>query len=289
MDIAKLVHYLGQNNLKDSEACYLSDFVLDLQDDLEKALSDVSRLKLEHRLSYEEADRLFGENEKAQAKIDSLNSKYHLFQKQLEDQFGEIEILRKENKKYADQVSSLQIRLSLSAVKTSSLNLKLEMHDLKKAEEMNLLQESMKKLRDSNLDIAKKSEEKAKKVRKEQKVAEDFASSLQTKLEESLSEQKLLLHRIQKLDIEVFESNLDGFANLFESECAESNMEKIDFIPKQRHEEKCLPVHHFRAVSLHEQLVSSVMGSIDKHYRNRGFGKYCRYLENNFPDTCCIL
>ena len=93
MDIDKLVNYLGQNNLKDSEACYLSDFVLDLQDDLEKALSDVSRLKLEHRLSYEEADRLFGENEKAQTKIDSLQSKCHISKKQLEDQLVEIEIL----------------------------------------------------------------------------------------------------------------------------------------------------------------------------------------------------
>ena len=46
MDIDKLLHYLGQNNLKDSEAYYLSDFVLDLQDDLEKAKNDVSRLKI---------------------------------------------------------------------------------------------------------------------------------------------------------------------------------------------------------------------------------------------------
>ena len=44
MDIDELVHYLGQNNLKDSKACYLSGFVLDLQDDLEKALNDVSML-----------------------------------------------------------------------------------------------------------------------------------------------------------------------------------------------------------------------------------------------------
>ena len=80
MDIDKLVHYLGQNNLKDSEACYLSDFVLDLQDDLEKAKNDVSRLKIEHSLSYEEADHLFVKNEEAQTKIDSLKSKLHLSQ-----------------------------------------------------------------------------------------------------------------------------------------------------------------------------------------------------------------
>ena len=102
-------------------------------------------------------------------------------------------------------------------------------------------------------------------------------------------EQKQLLHRIQKLDIEVFEANLDGFANFLSLNVPNQIWKKIDFIPKQSLIEKCLPVHHFRAVSLHEQLVSSVMESIDKHYRNRGFGKYCRYLENNFPDTYCIL
>ena len=28
---------------------------------------------------------------------------------------------------------------------------------------------------------------------------------------------------------------------------------------------------------------------IDKHYLNRGFEKYFRYVENNFPGTCFIL
>ena len=126
-------------------------------------------------------------------------------------------------------------------------------------------------------------------VRKEQQEAQDFASKLQAEFEKSLSEQKRLLHQIQRLEMEVFDSNLEGFSNLFELECPGQNLEKIDLIPKQSHKEKCLPVHHFRAVSLHEQLVSAVIDSIDNHYRNRGFGKYCRYLENNFPDTCCIL
>ena len=289
MDIDKLVHYLGQNNLKDSEACYLSDFVLDLQDDLEKALNDVSRLKVEHRLSYEEADRLFVKNEEAQNKIDSIKSKLELSQKQLEDQLGEIKMLKKENKKYADEVSSLQSRLSISAVHTSSLNLKLELHDSKKAEEIDLLQKSIKEMQNTNSDIVKKSEEKTKTIRKEQKLAQDFAANLQCKLEKSLIEQKRLLHHIQKLEIEVFDANFEGFSTLFEPECPEPNLEKIDSIPNQIPKETCLPVQHFRAFSQHEQLVSSVMESIDKHYRNRGFGKYFRYVENNFPGTCCIL
>ena len=51
MNIGQLVSYLAESNLNDYEAQYLSEFVLDLQNDLEKALNDVSRLELEHHLS----------------------------------------------------------------------------------------------------------------------------------------------------------------------------------------------------------------------------------------------
>ena len=106
-------------------------------------------------------------------------------------------------------------------------------------------------------------------VRKEQEEVQDFASKLQAELEKSLSEQNRFLNHIQKLEVEVFDAHLKGFSYLFEPDCPEPNLKKIDFIPIQSQKEKCLPVRHFRAVSLHEQLVST--DSNDKHYMNRGF------------------
>ena len=78
MDINKYVHYLGQNTLNDSEAQYLYEKVLDLQDDLEKTLNDVSMLEIEHRLSYEETDRLFVQNMKNRNEIETLKTKLHV-------------------------------------------------------------------------------------------------------------------------------------------------------------------------------------------------------------------
>ena len=79
MNIDQFVSYLAEKNLNDSEAQYLSEFVLDLQSDLKKALNDVSRLEIEHRLSFEEADRLFNENEKVKNEKEALKTRLHLF------------------------------------------------------------------------------------------------------------------------------------------------------------------------------------------------------------------
>ena len=141
-------------------------------------------------------------------------------------------------------------------------------------------------LRAENADLILKSSTELNKLEKEKHEIEARVLKLQSDLEQSRLDQARLLKRVQKLDITVLEVNLEGFSNLFE--CIEQNLEK-DFVPKHPSKETCLSVQHFRVVSEHEQFVSSVMESIDKHYRSRGFGKYCRYLENNFPDTCCIL
>ena len=103
MDIDKLVHYLGQNTLNDSEAHYLSEKVLDLQDDLENALNDVSRLEIEHKLSQEEADRLFNENEKVKNEIEAPKTRLHLFQKDICVQSVEIEELQQKAINFANK------------------------------------------------------------------------------------------------------------------------------------------------------------------------------------------
>ena len=141
-------------------------------------------------------------------------------------------------------------------------------------------------LRAENADLILKSSIALKEFEKEKQDIEAKVLQLQTDLEQSQIEQAKLSRRVQELDITVLEINLEGFSNLFD--CLEQNLEN-DFVHKHDPVEKHLPVQHFRAFSQHEKLVSSVMESIDRHYRNRGFGKYCRYLENNFPDTCCIL
>ena len=141
-------------------------------------------------------------------------------------------------------------------------------------------------LRAENEDLTLKSSTQLAKLEKDKQDIEVLVAKLQIELEQSLKEQAKLFKRVQNLDIQVLEVNLEGFSNLFE--CFEQNLEK-DFVPKHPSKGTCLSVQHFRVVSEHEQLVSSVMQSIDKHYRNRGFGKYFSYVENNFPGTCCIL
>ena len=71
-----------------------------MQNDLKKALNDVSRLEIEHRLLFEEADRLFRENMKSQYEIDVLKSKPHISKTALESQFGENEKLKQIAMKY---------------------------------------------------------------------------------------------------------------------------------------------------------------------------------------------
>ena len=94
MDIDELVRFLQKNILSNSEAHRLSEVVLNLRYDLEKALNDVSRLEIEHRLSYEEADRLFVQNFKNVNEIETLKTKLHVSKTELEAQLVEKEKLK---------------------------------------------------------------------------------------------------------------------------------------------------------------------------------------------------
>lgn len=162
MNTDQLMSYLAQNNLNDAEAQYLSEFVLDLQYDLEKALDDVSRLEVEHRLSYEEADRLFVQNMKNRYEIETLKTILHVsktelgiqlvekdklkqeaitYAKEKNDASSKIASLEKDKEQKSDEIASLQSRLEKERKQTtdqvlqiSSLNLKLGLYDLKKAQ-----------------------------------------------------------------------------------------------------------------------------------------------------------
>ena len=138
-------------------------------------------------------------------------------------------------------------------------------------------------------------------LKQEKLDAEVLSSTLQSELKLCLSKQNHLLKIIRKLEIEVFETNLEGISTLFD--ITHQNLEREDLVVTKESKNivpnltKCieqksqtiLPSSHFKDRVFHENLVNSIENIIERHYKNKGFGKFYGGFQKKFPDACHIM
>ena len=131
---------------------------------------------------------------------------------------------------------------------------------------------------------------------------EALSSKIQSELNPTLSKQNHLLKTIQNLEVEVSETYLDGFLTLYENtqphpeqkdasvDTNESNgivQNSTCFIKNKP--QSILPYSRFKDRVFHENLVYSRENIIERHYTNKGFGKFYGVFQKHFPDACHIM
>ena len=95
---------------------------------------------------------------------------------------------------------------------------------------------------------------------------------------------------------------MEGISTLFED--AQNHLEQKDVAveasePKEtspnytkcieKKSQSIIPSSHFKDRVEHETLLASVDCLIDRHYTNKGFGKFYEVFQKRFPDACHIM
>ena len=138
-------------------------------------------------------------------------------------------------------------------------------------------------------------------LQQEKLETEALSTKIQSELKQTLSMQTHLLNTIQKLEIEVFESHLDGISPLFENSNQNHERENLvkssepkEIVPNstnciENQSKIILPSLHFKDRVDHEKLINSVEYLIERHYTNKGFGQFYGVFQKHFPDACHIM
>ncbi len=242
MDADELVHYLAQNSLSNAEAHYLSEVLLNALDKKEQALEDVSRLEIEHKLSYEEANLLFIENIKASNEVSRLEKELNKSIKEAEyflnlsNQFEkDANNFKLEKEQALKEVSRLKLELTESEKKllemsfettTKLVQARIENFQQSSIETVSLTvklldcQSRLEQTRVNHSDFKIKSDKELQIIKQEKEKVEALVFRIQADLNKSLVEKEQLLRIIQKLEVEALDINLEGLSSLFEIETA---------------------------------------------------------------------
>ena len=310
-----------QDHALDIQALYkISKFEADItqiKQQRTQALNEYSKLEAELSASQKERDQAFDDASKLRSKLGRCDT-------EKEQAFTEISRLKKDLSRSMDECLLLQQTLKEKQIefkeREEEKQAKFETIRQQKDSLQAKIFECQARLEQTRLDkvecqtrlnqtLVDKTNILSKKdlwpLTKQKETLEALVYQLEIDFRQACSEQEQLLKRIQKLEVEAFESNLNGLSCLFETG-QKQNLEIKDFgyhckssvneinISSNETEmvnAKQVPISfsHMKDRAEHERLAFAVDKLIEGHYKQNGIGKFFKIFKMNFPDACHIL
>ena len=298
---SKLESGLSQSKEELTQALYecskLKAELIEFKKEREQAFDDASRLRSKLSRCDTEKEQAFTELSRLKTELSESKDESILLQQTLSEKQANFKEREEERRTKFEKIR--QEKDSLQA-KIFECQARLEQARLDKVECQSRLEETRVKI-----SILPNSDKDLLHWAKQKEALEALVYQLEIDFRQSLFQQEQLLKRIQKLEVEAFESNLNGLSCLFETG-QKQNLEIKDFgyhsktsvneinISSNATEmvnTKQVPMSfiHMKDRAEHERLAFAVDKLIEGHYKQNGIGKFFKIFKMNFPDACHIL